>query len=457
MFITKKSISRRTVLQGMGAAISLPFLEAMAPAMTPLRQTAASSKSRLACIEVVHGSAGSTEWGTNEGLLTPKKEGRDFEFGMIIEPLRTSKDYTTIISMTDCGVANPRTPEEVGSDHFRSAAVYLTASHAKQTMGSDVYCGTSIDQMYAHRFGQDTPVPSIQLCTENDDITGSCGWMYSCVYMNTISWSSPTTPLPMTYNPRLAFEQLFGTGGSAQDRAKRRQVSRSVLDGVSHNLARLRGDLDAKDRNRLDTYLETVREIERRIQAIEKYNAANPDREMPTAPVGVPDSWDELARLHFDLVALGFASETTRVATVKLGRDTSQRVFPESGSVTPFHSASHHQDTPTPILDLAKINRYHISLLANFLDSLKNTPDGDGNLLDHSLVYYGSAMGNSNVHGHTRVPAIIAGHANGAISGNLHVRSKEQTPQANILLTILHKLGMTDVQEIGDSTATIAI
>jgi hypothetical protein len=223
-----------------------------------------------------------------------------------------------------------------------------------------------------------------------------------------------------------------------------------------HNVARLRKDLDAKDRNRLDIYLENVREIERRIEGIEKYNASNPDRELPTAPVGVPDSWDEHTKIMMDLIALGFASETTRVATLKLGRDTSNRVFPESGSMTPFHSASHHQDVPSMILDGSKINRYHISLLSYFLEKLQSTAEGSGNLLDNSLVFYGSAMGNSNVHGHKRVPAIIAGHARGAVGGNLHIRAKEDTPQANILLTIAQKLGL-NLETIGDSTGTFAI
>ena len=388
--------------------------------------------------------------------MIPKKEGRDFEFGTIIKPLEGFRPYLTTISMADCAMADPWTPEEVGADHFRSSAVFLTAAHPKQTLGSDVYCGTSIDQMYAQAFGQDTPVPSIQLCTEKEDSSGGCGWMYSCVYMNTISWSSPTTPLPMTLNPRMAFEQLFGTGGSAEDRATRRRLNKSILDGITENVARLRKDLDGPDENRFDTYLENVREVERRIEAIERYNAANPDREVPMAPVGVPDSWDEHARLMLDLIALGFASETTRVATLKFGRDTSDRVFPESGSTTPFHSASHHQDVPSQILDLARINRYHSSLLAYFLDKMANTEEGDGNLLDHSLVYYGSAMGNSNVHGHKRVPAIIAGHANGKIGGNLHVRCKEDTPQANILLTITQKLGL-DRESVGDSTESISI
>jgi len=260
----------------------------------------------------------------------------------------------------------------------------------------------------------------------------------------------------MTLNPRAAFEQLFGTGGSSEDRATRRKLSRSVLDGITHNVARIMKDLDARDRNRLNSYLENVREIERRIQAIEEYNAGNPTREVPTAPIGVPDSWDEHAKLMMDLIALGFAAETTRVATLKLGRDTSNRVFPESGSTTPFHSASHHQDVPASILDLAKINRYHFGLLAHLVNKLEKTADGDGNLLDHSLIFYGSAMANSNVHGHKRVPAVLVGHASGAIKGNLHVRCKEGTPQANILLTLMQKLGV-NIDEVGDSTGTIAI
>lgn len=456
MFITKKHIPRRTILRGMGTALALPFLESMAPAMTPLRQTAANPRTRFTVVEVVHGSAGSTEWGTDNHILQPATEGRDFEFTPILKPLESLRDYTTVISMMDCNQADPITPSEVGADHFRSAAVFLTGAHPKQTMGSDVYNGTSIDQMYAARFGQDTPLPSIQLCTENEDASGSCAFNYSCVYMNTISWSSPTTPLPMTYNPRTAFEQLFGTGGSEADRAGRRRVNRSILDGIMHDISRIGREVSARDRVRLDSYFEAVREVERRIQAIEKYNLTAGDREIPEAPVGVPDSWDEHTRIMFDLQHLAFSAEITRVSTIKLGRDTSNRVFPESGSTTPFHSASHHGDTPGGIKDLAKINTYHISLLAYYLHKLKETPDGDGNLLDHSLVLYGSGMGNSNVHAHKRVPFILAGHASGAIKGNLHVRTAEDTPQSNGLLTVVNKLGV-DVDHVGDSIATIAI
>jgi len=456
MFITKKHVSRRTVLRGMGAAVTLPFLESMVPAQTPLRKTAASPKSRLTCIEVVHGSAGSTDYGVEKALWKPATEGRDFEVPMILKPLERFRDDMTIVSQTDCAMAMPVSAAEVGADHFRSSAVFLTAVHAKQTLGSDFFNGASIDQLYAQQFGQDTPLPSVQLCTENLDSSGSCGYNYSCVYMDTISWSSPTTPLPMTYNPRVAFEDLFGSGGSPQDRAARRKANRSILDEITHDVARLKGELDSKDRGRLNSYLDNIREIERRIQAIEAYNSSGVKRELPNAPIGVPDSWEDLVRLMLDLQVLAFSAEVTRVSTMKLSRDTSNRVFPESGNPTPFHSASHHGETPKGIEDLAKINRYHVSLLQPFLEKLKNTPDGDGNLLDHSLIFYGSPMANSNVHGHKRVPLVLLGHAAGQIKGNLHVKCQDDTPQANVLLAILQKLGI-DRETFGDSTEPVAI
>ncbi len=456
MFLTKKHISRRTVLHGLGSAVALPFLEAMIPAQTPSSKIAASRKSRFAAIEVVHGCAGSTEYGIEKNLWSPAKEGSDFEFGTIIKPIETLKDYITVVSNTDCGAANPTMPEEVGADHFRNAAVFLTASHPKQTLGSDIYCGTSIDQIYAQKFGQDTPVPSIQLCTEVMDASGPCAFKYSCVYMDTISWSSPTAPLPMLFNPRAAFEELFGSGGSQEERAERQQRSRSILDGVAHDVVRLQKNLGARDRERLSSYLDNVREIERRIQSIEAYNSSGVKRELPSAPVGVPDSWDEHVRLMMDLMVAAFAGESTRVAALKLSRDVSGRVFPESGNPTPFHSASHHGETPIGVENFAKINKYHISLLAYFLMKLKNTADGDGNLLDHSLVLYGSAMGDSNIHNHKRVPMVLAGHAGGSMKGNLHVRARDETPQANLLVAMMQKLGV-DLESIGDSTGAVTI
>jgi hypothetical protein len=310
--------------------------------------------------------------------------------------------------------------------------------------------------LYAQKYGFDTPLPSVQLCTENVDASGSCAYNYSCVYADTISWSSPTTPLPMTLNPRAAFEDLFGTGGSPADRASRQRLNRSILDVISHDVTRLKRDLDSRDRGRLDTYLENVREIERRIQAIEAYNSSGVKRELPSAPIGVPDSWDEHVKLMIDLQVLAFASEVTRCSAFKLSRDTSSRVFPESGNMAGFHSSSHHGNTARGVDSFALINRYHVSLLAYFLDKLRSTPDGDGNLLDHSLVLYGSPMGDSNIHGHKRVPMLLAGHASGTLKGNLHLRCPADTPQANILLTMLHKLGV-EQQAIGDSTGTVSI
>ena len=325
--------------------------------------------------------------------------------------------------------------------------MYLSGAHPKQTEGSDVYSGTTIDQIYAQQFGQDTPLPSIQLGIEDVDSTGSCGYHYSCVYMGPISWSSPSIPLPLTIDPRMAFESLFGDGGSQADRMSRQKANRSILDGITREVARLQRDLGATDRGVLNGYLEDVREIERRIQKIEQYNSSGVKRELPAAPIGVPDSWEEHVKLMFDLQVLAFAADVTRVSSLKMSRDITNRTFPESGNKTPFHAASHHGSTPTGILEYAKINKYHVSLVSYFLEKLKNTPDGDGNLLDHSLILYGSPMGDSNVHAHKRVPMLLAGHANGRVKGNLHVRSKDETPASNILLTILHKL---EVQQEND-------
>jgi hypothetical protein len=288
------------------------------------------------------------------------------------------------------------------------------------------------------------------------DASGSCAYKYSCVYMDTISWSSPTTPLPMIYNPRAAFEEVFGTGGTQKERDERQKMSRSILDNIAHDVARLRKELDANDNKRLSDYLDSVREIERRIQTIEAHNANGEQRAAPSAPVGVPDSWDEWVKIMMDLQVAAFSGDVTRVAALKLGRDVSSRVFPESGSNTPFHTASHHGESDKGIEAFAKINCYHISLMAYFLDKLKKTPDGDGNLLDHSLVLYGSAMGDSHVHAHKMVPAVMGGRASGKLKGNLHVKMPSGTPQANLLLTIMHKLGV-DEQAIGDSTGTISI
>jgi hypothetical protein len=456
MFITKKHLSRRTVLRGMGVTLGLPLLDSMVPAQTPLRKTAAVTPTRLACVEMVHGSAGSTGEGTNKHYWSPEKTGRDFELSQTLEPLAPFRDYITIVSDTDLHPATAWSAAEEGADHFRSSAVYLTAAHPKMTEGSDYFVGTSIDQLYAQKFGQETPLPSIQLCIEMVDASGACDYGYACVYADTISWASPTQPLPMTIDPRMAFENLFGEGGTSDERLARGQVNRSILDWIAQDVARLQKGLGPSDRNRLNAYLEDVREIERRIQKIEKYNSSGEARTLPAAPLGVPDSFEEHVRLMFDLQALAFMTDVTRVSAFKLSRDVSGRVWPESGVKVPFHPCSHHGENPAKIAEFAKLNRYHVGLMPYFLEKLKNTPDGDGSLLDHSMVLYGSPMGDSNVHNHKRVPLFLAGHANGKLKGNLHLREKDGTPMANVLLTMLHKLGV-DIPSFGDSNGEIAI
>ena len=456
MFITRKHLSRRTVLRGMGVSLALPLLDSMVPAQTPVAKTAAAPKTRLACIEMVHGAAGSTADGTEKHYWSPAEEGRDFKFSQTLEPLEPLREYITVVSDTDLHPATAWTAAEEGADHFRSSAVYLTASHPKMTEGSDYFAGTSIDQLYAQRFGQDTPLPSIQLCIEMVDASGACDYGYACVYADTISWASPTQPLPMTLDPRMAFESLFGEGGTPDERLARQKVNRSILDWISKDVARLQKGLGPSDRNRLNQYLDDVREIERRIQRIEKYNSSGEARALPAAPLGVPDSYEEHVKLMFDLQALAFMTETTRVSAFKMSRDVSTRVFPESGIKQPFHPCSHHQENPAKIAEFAKLNRYHVSLIPYFLNKLKNTPDGDGNLLDHSVVLYGSPLGDSNVHNHKRVPIFLAGHANGQLKGNLHLRAKDSTPMANVLVTVAHKLGV-DVESFGDSNGEVAI
>jgi Protein of unknown function (DUF1552) len=455
-FITRKHISRREVLRGMGVALSLPLLDSMVPAQTPIAKTAAAPQTRLACIEMVHGAAGSTGEGTAKHYWSPEKEGADFEFSQTLEPLAPYRDYITIVSNTDLRPAEAWAAAEEGADHFRSSACYLTAAHPKMTEGSDYQVGTSIDQIVAQQLGQDTPLPSIQLCIEMVDASGACDYGYACVYADTISWASPTAPLPMTLDPRMAFENLFGDGGTPAERLARQKVNSSILDWISHDVSRLQKGLGQSDRNRLNAYLDDVREIERRIQRIEKYNASGEARALPAAPLGVPDSYEEHVKLMFDLQALAFMTETTRVSAFKMSRDVSGRVWPESGVKTPFHPCSHHGETPAKIAEFAKLNRYHVSLIPYFLEKLKNTPDGDGNLLDHSLVLYGSPMGDSNVHNHKRVPLFLAGHASGKVKGNLHVANKDETPMANVLLTMLQKAGVK-TDSFGDSTGTIAI
>jgi hypothetical protein len=449
--ITQKHLNRRTVLKGLGATIALPFLDAMAPA----RAFAAPKKLRMVAMEMVHGAAGSTAFGLQRNLWAPAATGSAFDLSVTaLSPLEPWRDYLTIVSNTDVRNAEAFLPPEIGGDHFRSAAVFLTQSHPKQTQGSDLLSGTSLDQLFAQKYGQETPMPSMQLCVENVDQAGGCFYGYSCAYTDSISWATPEEPLTMIRDPRAVFDQLFGIGATPEARAARRRRDRSILDWVTQSTNELKRTLGAADQVRLADYLEDVREIERRIQKVEAQNASGEARAIPGAPIGVPDSYDEHVKLMFDMQVVAFASDVTRVVAFKLSRDVSNRVYPETGVNTGFHIASHHGEREERILDLAKINRYHVGLVPYFLKKLKETPDGDSNLLENSLIIYGSPMGNSNVHNHKRCPLFLAGHAGGALKGNLHIKAADGTPMANAMLGALRGVGL-ELDSFGDSSAVM--
>ena len=458
-FITGKKIPRRTFIRGASASVALPFLDAMVPAgRVWSKAPRVDDPTRLVAIEIVHGAAGCNEWGASQNLWAPEAVGRDFDLSpSALLPLEPYRDYLTIISNTDVRNAEAAQAKEIGGDHFRSSAVYLTQSHPKQTESSDVSVGISLDQIYAQRFGQDTPIPSMQLCIENVDQAGGCAYGYACVYTDTISWASATEPLPMIRDPRVAFDQIFGAGGSPEERAARRQTSRSILDWIAEDLAVLKRTLGPQDTLRLDRYLDNVRELERRIEGVEAQNRSGEPRELPGAPAGVPDSFSEHVKLMFDLQALAFASDMTRVFSLKLGRDASSRVYPESGTDTPFHPASHHGGRDERVLNFAQINQYHVGLLPYFLDRLKEIEEGDTNLLDKTMILYGSPMADSNLHNHRRAPLIVLGGANGQLEGNLHVKAPDGTPMADAMLTLLHKLGHDDLTTFGDNTGELAL
>jgi hypothetical protein len=458
-FITGKHLPRRTFLRGMGATVALPLLDAMVPAgRVWSAATRADNPTRLVTIEMVHGAAGCNEWGASQNLWAPAGIGRDFDLApTALSPLEPFRDHLTIISNTDVRMAEAYKPHEIGGDHFRSSAVFLTQAHPKQTEGSDVFVGTSLDQLYAQRLGQDTPIPSMQLCIENINQSGGCAYGYTCVYTDSISWASPTQPLPVIRDPRVAFDQLFGAGGTPAERIARTRTNKSILDWIAGRVTTLKRELGPNDLERLDRYLNNVREIERRIQGIEARNSSGEPRDLPEAPAGVPDSFEQHMHLMFDIQALAFASDVTRVFSLKMGRDSSARVFPESGSDRPFHPASHHGGREEGVLEFAKINRYHVSMLPYFLEKLQALDDGGASMLDRTMIVYGSPMADSNLHNHRRAPLIALGGANGALEGNLHLKAPDGTPMANAMLTMLHGLGLDDMDGFGDSTGDFGL
>ena len=446
MFISKKHISRRTILRGAGAALALPLLDAMVPAATALAQTAADPKPRFVGCFVPHGMA--------PGYWVPEKVGTDFEYTFNFKPLEPFRDHVTILSGLHSRSAEPP-PGATGADHWVAAA-FLCANKPRKTTGADLYAGTTIDQIIAQRIGRDNLMPSMQLAVEDPGANSSnCGEGYSCTYTNTISWSSPTDPLPMELNPQVVFERMFGDGSTIEQRAARRKRDQSILDSLSGSLSRMRSDVSASDRVRLDNYTENVREIERRLQIAMKASTTAPTD--MSVPVGVPQTFDEHIKLQFDLLALAFQADITRVGTLLFARDLTGRTYPECEAPTSgFHGVSHHGEDPRQIALLSKINQYHVKMLAHLVAKLAATQDGDGTLLDRSLVLYGSNMGNSNQHVHYDVPHVIAGGLNGRMKGGRHVAYPTKTvPTGSLLLTILDKFGISQ-DSIGDSEGKLA-
>jgi hypothetical protein len=444
-FITKKHLSRRTFLNGMGVTLSLPLLEAMVPAATALAQTAAKPQIRLGLCFIPHGAVMS-QW-------TPKNVG-PLELSPTLSPLAAHKDRVVVISNLAHAMAGPQGPGDNGGDHTRCPAVFLNGVHPKRTDGADIQAGTTIDQIAAAKIGQETLLPSLELAVEDySGLVGSCDVGFSCTYMNTISWRSPTSPMPMEINPRIVFDRMFGDGATAKERLQRIEQQRSILDAVTGQIRKLQGDLGAKDKNRVADYLDTVRDIERRIQLAEK-QAANPQLDVPPTPSGIPDDHEEHTKLMFELMAIAYQADITRISTFMMAREVSYRTFPKIGISEAFHPASHHQNVPSRLEQLQKINTFHVSEVAHFLDRLKATPDGDGTLLDNTLVLYGSAMSNSNVHNHGPLPVLVAGGAAGKLKGGRHLSYPENTPMANLLATILDKSGVPQ-EKVGDSTGML--
>ena len=439
MFITKKHLSRRTFLQGAGVTIALPFLESMVPAATPLRQTA-TPKTRFGAIYFPHGCT-MYKW-------TPEGEGTSFEFSEILEPMKPFRDRLTIISDTSH-------PQAYGggsatSNHTRSAAAYLSGANAR--IGPQAYLGVTVDQFAAQKIGQETAMPSLEMGIESSSL--SCGDGLSCAYRDTLSWQNATSPLPMQNNPQIVFERLFGDGSTDALRRARRGQSLNLLDSVMGEVAALNKKIPASDRSRVEQYLNDVREIERRIEKVGQQ--LSPDLAVPPAPTAIPADFEEHIKLMFDLWVLAWQADITRITTLLMAKELSNATYPKSGIRDAFHILSHHSQLRENMDKFAVLNRYHSGIFTYLLTKLKNTPDGDGNLLDHSMVLWGSAMSDGNQHNHDPLPIVLAGGASGRLKGGRHLRNPKNTTMSNLLLAILHKLNI-EADHFGDSTGVMEI
>jgi hypothetical protein len=440
MFITKKHLPRRTFLRGMGVTLALPLLDAMIPARTLLAQTAARALPRLGFVYVPHGAI-MANW-------TPTAVGAGFEFKSILKPLESHRNQLNIISGLGHRAA------DTTAVHSLSPTTWLSGVRPKATQGVDAYAGVTADQIAAQAIGQDSILPSMELATEDHSgLIGSCDRDYGCIYMNTLSWRTPTTPLPMEINPRKVFERMFGAGGSARERLARIQEDRSILDAIRSEASTLQLQLGASDRETLDHYLENLREIERRIQRAEQ-SQGDETLQLPERPSGVPFEYEEHIKLMYDLLALSYQANITRVATFMISREVSNRTYPQVGVTDGHHAISHHQNRAESMEKNVRIQTYNVGLFNYFLDRLKSTPDGDGTLLDNSVILYGSNMSNSNAHDHFPLPNVVVGGAAGKMQGGRHLRYPDHTPMANLLTTMLDKVGVHE-EKLGDSTGLL--
>jgi hypothetical protein len=437
-FITKKSIPRRTFLKGVGASLSLPLLDCMIPAATAAGKSPAAAVKRLGYVFM--------PMGCDQSRWTPESEKTLEKLSPILNSLGPVKDQTTILTNMELRNAYP-------GSHATSNSSFLSAAKAKVTESSDYYLGTTADQLAAQQIGQDTQLPSLELAMDLLQLTGQCDNGYACVYQNNLSWSSPTTPLPAEAHPRMVFENLFGEGGTPEERRAALRKRASLLDSIADNINTLKRGLGAQDRARISDYLESVREVERRIQTAEADTKDNPLPDLDR-PMGVPAAYADHARLMFDLQLLAYQGDITRVCTFQIARETSNRSYPEIGIPDPHHPLSHHGDDPDKIERMSKINTFHVSLFAEYLEKLKNTPEGNGSLLDNVLILYGSGIGNPNVHNHTNLPIIVAGGGAGGMQGNRHIRFKDVTPLANLHLSLLDKVGV-NIDSFADSTGKV--
>jgi hypothetical protein len=440
MFITQKALSRRTFLRGVGATLSLPLLDAMVPAMRVGARAASAQPTRFGFIYVPHGVI-LDQW-------TPAAEGAGFEFTPILKPLEPFRNQLTVLS-------NLAGPPDGGGGHAGASAMWLNGATPKKTEAEDVRAGTTVDQMIAQKVGLETTFPSLELATEDlTTLIGACDSGFSCTYINTLCWATPTTPLPMEINPRVVFERMFGDPGTRAQRIARIREDRSILDSIAQDAGRLRRGLGTRDNAMVSEYFDHVREIERRIQAAERQ--AQSSLEIPDSPAGVPQAYEDHVDLMFELMAIAYQSDITRVITFMLARELSPKSYPQIGVPDPHHSISHHQNAPDKIEGHAKINAYHVMLFSRFLETLRNTPDGDGSLLDHAMFVYGSGMANGNQHTHNPLPMAIVGGANGALAGDRHVKVQDDTPLGNALLAIAEKGGV-EVDAIGESNGRVVL